>query len=1380
MPLFELFVTANELTPGLAALAERPTPRDRQERLSSWRVQARTLRAVQRRRPRNPHYRRLERRSCLPGGIMYRRLNVSAVLYAALLSVFVLSSTVSEAADTLSFSAVAGGTNRSVSEWGLDTAWASSSNMRLSLVNFGSSKCDVVRLNFNEDQPLLDDGTLNAAAKTSIDAAVVIAKQAGANVPISLTPDTGAGTNAYYLDANGAVIVDRYVAVIKATAKYLKDQYGLTISGVEVLNEPDYWTGQPTAAQANTINTTLKGDPLFASASIIGPSTLSPNQSWYNNMSGTVNYGSTHKLGGSATDYKNFINNVTANGDKFYNPEIHSMAELTMGAHYGMSGGIFWGPAMNARGKFVQASDGREVGYAENLSKETAAAVYRGTDGKLSVFAGGFERQGTTTYYRAVCTDRLVYFNGVGPISQYMVKAAMSDQGSYVDVRYGSDAIGLGSALDGNEWKIINRQTGQVLQVSNGSTASGGVVNTANYTGSTSQYWNVTRSNDGYYALFNANSGITMEVYNSSLAEGGRVDQRGTASSYTQQWTVESAGNGYFRIANGNSGKYLTGSGTQAYQSSLSSSYLQQWQFIRVNQSTGTLKAQYKFEGNVLDSVGTSHATANGSVTYGTGIAAAATGASGVGQALNFDGSTSYAQLPSGAASSKDITISTWVRWNGGANWQRIFDFGSGTTSYMFLSPKSGDGTMRFAITSSGGTSEEILDADVLATNQWVNVAVTLDGNTGILYVNGKAAVAGRIVTNPSDISATLNYVGKSQFSSDPLFSGMIDDLRIYDYALSATEMSKVGLASHYVWTGAGGSEWSTASLTTKNWQLSFNNAATDYFNGDTILFDDTANNFIVTPTTNVSPISTVFNNTVTYTLSGTAGIAGSGTLTKDGSGTLNINGKNTYLGSTSLNGGVVNLNGSLGGTIITVNAAIFNESSSGSISGGVAFTNLGITSLAGTNVFGAFHASGPGSVSISGGKTTTSLFGVGDSAGDSASCTISNAVLNSVYASRTSVFIGSGEMASGTLAITSAEVTSTGDVWIASAAGARGNLTISGNSQAPGSMIVSGIGGVYVSRNPGATGTLSLNSYGYLTAVAVTGGTGTSTLNFNGGTLNATSSGTAFVQGFTRAYVQAGGAVINTNDFNVTVSQSFQHDPALTPADGGLTKQGSGVLTLTGSSFFTGAVVVNAGFIKAAALTNLGGGTAVALNGGGLIFAAAFDPTARTFAVNAGGGTLDTNGNAVALAGNILGGGNLTKIGSGTLTLAGTANVGGVSVKAGTLALASTESNDATLDVTNDSEAVVSITGGTHTLRSIVGSGTTTVAGSAVLTVACLVQDALILGGTGESEAAEDAASTVSTQNVATEAVPEPSTFALLLGCLIALGAYCSRRRAK
>jgi hypothetical protein len=151
----------------------------------------------------------------------------------------------------------------------------------------------------------------------------------------------------------------------------------------------------------------------------------------------------------------------------------------------------------------------------------------------------------------------------------------------------------------------------------------------------------------------------------------------------------------------------------------------------------------------------------------------------------NFFGQ--YGILPAGVVSYEDLTLSLWVYWNGGGNWQRIVDFGNNTNQYMFLTANSGS-NLRFAVKNGG--DEQVLNTSTLAANQWVHIAITLKGNTGRLYVNGELVATNTGMTiNPVDFNPQLNYIGKSQYSADPFFNGMIDDLKIYNYALTTEQI---------------------------------------------------------------------------------------------------------------------------------------------------------------------------------------------------------------------------------------------------------------------------------------------------------------------------------------------------------------------------------------------------------------------------------------------------------------------------------------------------------------------------------------------------------------------------------------------------------------
>jgi hypothetical protein len=158
-------------------------------------------------------------------------------------------------------------------------------------------------------------------------------------------------------------------------------------------------------------------------------------------------------------------------------------------------------------------------------------------------------------------------------------------------------------------------------------------------------------------------------------------------------------------------------------------------------------------------------------------------------KSLQLDGTNDHVTLPTGIVSShSNFTIEAWVYWEGGGNWQRVFDFGTGTTVNMFFTPSNGTNA-RFAITTSGGVNEQRLNAAApLTTNVWNHIAITLSPSTttGKLYINGVEAASNTSLSlSPSSLgSTTLNYLGRSQYSADAYFKGKIDEVRIWSVAL--------------------------------------------------------------------------------------------------------------------------------------------------------------------------------------------------------------------------------------------------------------------------------------------------------------------------------------------------------------------------------------------------------------------------------------------------------------------------------------------------------------------------------------------------------------------------------------------------------------------
>ena len=269
---------------------------------------------------------------------------------------------------------------------------------------------------------------------------------------------------------------------------------------------------------------------------------------------------------------------------------------------------------------------------------------------------------------------------------------------------------------------------------------------------------------------------ILNSTYNvkRSTTSGGPYTTLGTLSGTTYTDTNVTNGSTYYYVVSANN---TLGENPNSVEVTAAPN-AGQFTYLKFDEASGT---------RGVDSWGTTHATLQATATRDAGRS---------GTALKLDGtSTAYATLPAGIVSTlNDFTISTWVRMDVKSNWMRVFDFGSGTTKYMFLTIQAGSANvMRYAIKNGGG-EQQLSFNYTLPLNTWTHFAITQSGNTCTMYINGTAVASNTGVTiKPSTIgSTTQNYLGKSQFN-DPMFKGSIDEFKIFGRALTASEIA----ASH-------------------------------------------------------------------------------------------------------------------------------------------------------------------------------------------------------------------------------------------------------------------------------------------------------------------------------------------------------------------------------------------------------------------------------------------------------------------------------------------------------------------------------------------------------------------------------------------------------
>lgn len=197
---------------------------------------------------------------------------------------------------------------------------------------------------------------------------------------------------------------------------------------------------------------------------------------------------------------------------------------------------------------------------------------------------------------------------------------------------------------------------------------------------------------------------------------------------------------------------------------------------------TPGLIAYYPFNGNANDESGNDY---HGSV-YGATLTTDRNG--NANSAYEFNGIDNYVDIGDWE-NGGPMSFTFWARWDAYNWYSRILDLGNGSSSNNIIVGNYRDENSLF-FSCYNGSTETKMWTPTISLGQWDFYAATVDAN-GIMtvYKNGQQIDQKTDGSTPNTMLRTEQFIGRSNFSADDYFEGAIDELKIYDYALTLEEI---------------------------------------------------------------------------------------------------------------------------------------------------------------------------------------------------------------------------------------------------------------------------------------------------------------------------------------------------------------------------------------------------------------------------------------------------------------------------------------------------------------------------------------------------------------------------------------------------------------
>lgn len=146
-----------------------------------------------------------------------------------------------------------------------------------------------------------------------------------------------------------------------------------------------------------------------------------------------------------------------------------------------------------------------------------------------------------------------------------------------------------------------------------------------------------------------------------------------------------------------------------------------------------------------------------------------------------------------------DFSVETWAKWdfvNSGSSYNTIYSNGglvTGTSNFGLVSSSTGD-KIRFIVNNTN-----CISTSTFSNGDWVHIVGTRESGSLKLYINGNKTPEATASNSDTVTNALVKSVGKDA-QTFRFYHNLIDDVRVYDRAITSTEVEqnyKAGTSAH-------------------------------------------------------------------------------------------------------------------------------------------------------------------------------------------------------------------------------------------------------------------------------------------------------------------------------------------------------------------------------------------------------------------------------------------------------------------------------------------------------------------------------------------------------------------------------------------------------